>query len=235
MLEPPTFSKGGIVASRVPVALEAATIWMIDLCAYREIVPHYWDILSPNERERANRFRFNDDRLRFALTRISLRLLLAEELSTDPRMLEFSARNYGKPYLADAPHLNFNVSHSGGLGAIGISKERAIGVDIEHIRGGLDELGLAQAFFSPSEALFLAGLEADERCAAFYRIWTCKEAVLKAYGFRIGEYLRDFTVILSRDNLQIEGSPNYPLASLSSVRVEAFSVPPGFAATAVLI
>ncbi len=235
MLEAPAFGKGGIIASRVPVTLEAVTIWMIDLCASREIVPHYWDVLSPDERERANRFRFSDDRLRFALTRISLRLLLAEELSVDPRMLEFSARDYGKPYLADAPHLNFNVSHSGGLGTIGISKERAIGVDIEYIREELDELGLAQAFFSPSEALFLASLEADERSAAFYRIWTSKEAILKAYGFGIGEYLRDFTVIPALDNLQIDGSPNCPLASLSSVQVEAFSVPLGFIATAALI
>jgi 4'-phosphopantetheinyl transferase len=213
MLEPPTFGRGGIVASRVSVTLEGVTIWMIDLCASQEIVPHYWDVLCPEEKERANRFRFSDDRLRFALTRISLRLLLAEELSGDPRVLEFSARDYGKPYLADAPHLNFNVSHSGSLGAVGISKERAIGLDIEHIREGLDVLGLAQAFFSPSEALFLASLEADERYAAFYRIWTCKEAVLKAYGFGIGEYLRDFTVILSRDNLRIEGSLNCPLGS----------------------
>ena len=97
-----------------------------------------------------------------------------------------------------------------------------------------DELGLAQAF-SPPEALFLASLEADERSATFYRIWTCKEAILKAYGFGIGEYLRDFTVIPSRENLQIEGSSNCPLASLSSVQVEALSVPPGFTATTALI
>jgi len=60
MLEPPAFSKDGIVANPVSVALKAATIWVIDLYASRESVPRYWDILAPDEKERANLFRFSD-------------------------------------------------------------------------------------------------------------------------------------------------------------------------------
>ena len=95
----------------------------------------------------------------------------------------------GKPHLATSvlgqgnPHrFDFNWSHSGDFALIAISRDNAVGVDIERYGKNLRALEIAQRFFAPSEAEVLASLLPDVRERAFIGLWCAKEAVLKAAG-----------------------------------------------------
>src|SRR6267142_2118808 len=79
--------------------------------------------LSPDERERASRFRFEDDRRRFVVARSVLREILADYLREDADRLTFSYDDHGKPRLArvvGGPPLFFNASHSHDLAVYAI-------------------------------------------------------------------------------------------------------------------
>jgi 4'-phosphopantetheinyl transferase len=88
----------------------------------------------------------------------------------------------GKPFAPDLPGLDFNMSHARDRVAIAFARAQPLGVDIEHIdrRVAVDEL--ARRFFACAEAEALAALSAERRVSAFLRLWTRKEALLKAIG-----------------------------------------------------
>ncbi len=138
-------------------------------------------LLSPDEGARADRFRFARDRRRFVVARAALRRLLGAALGQAPGRVVLLAGPEGKPELAGHP-VHFNLSHSGDLAAIALCRDAELGVDIEQIRP-LDDLdGLIATTCSPREAAALAALAPFRRREAFFRVWTRKEAYLKALG-----------------------------------------------------
>ncbi|WP_162180419.1 4'-phosphopantetheinyl transferase family protein [Methylocapsa aurea] len=191
-------------------------------------------LLSQDERDRADRFHFAVDRTRFILARAALRTLVGQAAGQAPEEIEFSTGPYGKPGLKGRPDLHFNVSHSGALALIGISSERPIGVDIEIIRENMDELALARTFFCEDEFAFLSALDAPARLRAFYKIWTCKEAVLKAFGVGISTNLKDFSVELTQDGVKIHPTSACFTPALAMTRIEPIEVPAGYAGTLAL-
>lgn len=90
---------------------------------------------------------------------------------------------HGKPAAPDAGGIEFNLSHSGCHVLIAFARGQALGVDVEAVDGRHRSImAIAQRFFAPEEAAALARLDETERRLAFLRLWTCKEAVLKALG-----------------------------------------------------
>lgn len=89
---------------------------------------------------------------------------------------------HGKPFAPDLPDLHFNLSHAGPDILIGFARGQALGVDLERRdrRASID--GIAGRFFAPREAQGLAVLPPLQQRHAFLRLWTHKEAVLKAIG-----------------------------------------------------
>jgi len=112
--------------------------------------------------------------------------LLAAYLGCRADALTLRRGEHGKPYLAPPGTLEFNLSHSAGGLLIGISRQQALGVDIERLARVRPALELAQRFFHPEEASALAALERDRVLPAFLQLWSCKEAVVKALGRGIG-------------------------------------------------
>ena len=108
-------------------------------------------LLSPEEREKADRYRVERPRDDFILTRGTLRSLLAKYLNRAPREISFEYTHYGKPLLKDARDFRFNVSHSGGLALMGFIRGNEIGVDVEKMRSMADAMQLAERFFSVRE------------------------------------------------------------------------------------
>lgn len=109
--------------------------------------------------------------------------LLAAYLGCEPARLEFGRGEHGKPFLRQpSPVLEFNVSHSGGVLLLGISRGIALGVDIETTQRKRPALDLAHRYFAPAEAKALMRLRETQQQLAFLRLWSCKEAVLKALG-----------------------------------------------------
>lgn len=107
-------------------------------------------------------------------------LLRAYASSAHPPQIARGA--HGKPYVPEWPELEFNLSHTGPHVLIAFARGQALGVDLEcrERRLSLDEI--ARRFFAPAEARALEALDPALRRAAFLRLWTHKEAVLKALG-----------------------------------------------------
>jgi len=137
-------------------------------------------VLSPDEVERAGRFRFEADRVRYRVARSLLRRTAANLLGVPPSDIPLETAEYGKPFITGRP-FELNVSHSGDLIAVAVSAS-VVGVDVERIqtRTAIDEI--AARYFQDQELGFLRGLPPDAKRRAFFALWTTKEAAMKADG-----------------------------------------------------
>ncbi len=147
--------------------------------------------LPEGERRRAGRFAVDSARHRFVLGRAMLRQMLGAAVGADPRSLAISFGERGKPSLASvetAPE--FNLSHSGDIVVLALAPA-AVGVDVERLRGVQRAERLARRFFSPAEEAAVRSAGGTERDLTFLRIWTQKEAWLKATGIGVGMPLRE--------------------------------------------
>ena len=88
----------------------------------------------------------------------------------------------GKPYAPALAGLDFNLSHARDHALIAIARDQPLGVDLERIDRKLDPHDLARRFFAKREADALDALPEAQRRTAFLRLWTCKEAMMKALG-----------------------------------------------------
>jgi 4'-phosphopantetheinyl transferase len=154
-------------------------------------------VLSPEELARAARFHREVHRSAFLTTHTALREVLGAALGRDPARLSFAAGPHGKPELvlpAGDPALHFNLSDTEGLGLLAVSCEGPLGVDVERHREDRSLLDVAERFFSPAELCALRAVDAEGRLQAFHRIWTRKEAFLKALGLGLARELDSFDV-----------------------------------------
>ena len=156
--------------------------------------------LSDDERVRAQRFRFVKDRTHFIAARGWLRAILGRYLLKEPQTLSFSYNAHGKPSLAEMPEsesLSFNVTHARGMALYAITRNRAIGVDLEYIQRPMEWESIAERFFSPYEVSMLRAVPPDRRHIAFFNCWTRKEAYIKARGLGLSLALDQFDVSLT--------------------------------------
>ena len=171
-------------------------VWSVPLERLADRINTLQSVLSPDERERADRFYFERDRRRFVGVRAVLRVLLGAYLQVDARDLTFSYGPQGKPALTGRfrDGLSFNVSHSHELALLAVGPGIDIGVDVEAVRPMNDIDDIAARFFSPREADQLRSLPASVRTEAFFACWTRKEAYLKALGSGLARPLDGFDV-----------------------------------------
>ncbi len=158
-------------------------LWRADLARDQVSIGPLFGSLSDDEKIRADRFHFARDRERFVVGRATLRKIISSYLGIRPEIIVFSYNRFGKPSLAAGDgRLRFNVSHSRETGLIAVTKDRAVGVDIEFADRNFDVMSVAKGAFSEAEVSRLRSLPAGLRTAAFYEGWTRKEACLKAMG-----------------------------------------------------
>ncbi len=158
-----------------------------------------YEILSPEERERAGRFRFPEHRHRYIVCRGTVREVLAPHLHLAPGAVQFDYNPYGKPSVPGS-NVRFNVSHSGVWAMLAVSLEREVGIDIEHIDARFAQDQIPERFFSPREVTHLRSLPESQQTAAFFRCWTRKEAYIKARGLGLALALDSFDVSLRPDD-----------------------------------
>ena len=141
-------------------------------------------LLSSEERQAVDRLKDDRQRKRMQRTRAFVRVRLASLLDADPRQLEFVRGPNGKPELAGEHRgrLQFNLSHTGRYLLLGVSVTNEVGVDIEDVRDAPSLNDTARHCFRPEEWETLQQLPADQFVAAFYRLWTLKEATAKTVG-----------------------------------------------------
>ncbi len=160
-------------------------------------LPYLLGVLSDDERARADRFVFERDRRHFVVARAFLRLLLGRYLGADPSRIVLAYGPRGKPSLggerADAA-LQFNVAHSHGVALYAFTYRRAIGVDVELVRHLEDMVQLARLVCSPRELTVFLALPPEQQANWFFKMWTRKEAIVKATGDGLAQPLQELDV-----------------------------------------
>jgi 4'-phosphopantetheinyl transferase len=155
-----------------------------------------WSTLSTNERARAEAFIAGSVRERYVLSHAFLRGVLSAFLGEEPSRIAFEPLPGGKPVLVDAARhaLWFNLSHCTTHVVVAVAGMPNVGVDVECVHDGLDALGIARRFFAPAEFRRLAASSPKHVDDLFLRLWTCKEAFLKAIGVGLREGLAGVVV-----------------------------------------
>ena len=155
-------------------------------------------ILSQSEYDRSERFKFENDKYRYIISRSVLRNIIGKLLSLDPKVIKFLTNEFGKPFLdsAEYSNLKFNLSHSGDQIVYAFCLNKDIGIDIECIDYSINHIELANSFFTANEINFLMN-SADEKnkIEKFFSIWTRKEALLKSIGTGLMPELKTIDVL----------------------------------------
>ena len=179
----------------IPLARDAVHVWHASLSREPRELAGLGQLLSPDERERAARFRFARDRDRYVAGRGLLRIVLGRYVDHPAATLAFDYGEFDKPHLRGGG-LHFNLSHSGAVALLAVTRVAEVGVDVELEPVRFDYEALAGRFFSPAEVAALSRVAPAQRARSFLLCWTRKEAFIKARGDGLQLALDSFDVSL---------------------------------------
>jgi len=129
------------------------------------------------------KLKFENLRKRAIITKGLLRLLIGKYLNLNPGELVFSYNEFGKPFIPDDKSgLQFNISHSDDMAVFAFSNLTEIGVDIEKVKVIEDMEGVMNLCFTEYEKNWFRAINDEPRVETFYKMWTIKEAFIKAIG-----------------------------------------------------
>lgn len=168
----------------MPISKDQVDIWLIDINQknYNQALSVKY-FLSDLEIRKQHSFLLKKDQRSYLISHIALRFILSQYLNISPQLIEYKFNSYGKPSIACYySELYFNLSHSGQLACIAISAKE-IGIDIEYISKDFNYLEIANHYFVEKERTLINNQkDCANRLKMFLKIWTMKEALLKATG-----------------------------------------------------
>lgn len=178
-------------------AIDDILVIHVDLTPNKEREAHAFAWLDNEEQDRWNRYRYDRPQREFALCRAALRAVLCNRIGCDNTQLVVGVSSHGKPFAlvnGIASPANFNVSHSGNHGLIAFALKRRLGVDVEErvLRHDID--GVARTVFGPNEQADLASASGCQKTRLFFRLWTLKEALIKAIGLGFSMNVAQFEI-----------------------------------------
>lgn len=192
-------------------------VWLlrVDALSERDFAP-LLPVLDKGEKARLVRFVHARNRIEFAAAHALTRLALARVLSAPPASLSFVDGSNGKPsaqlYGRLVP-VSFNLSHANGMVGVAVlaQPDVLVGFDLERFDRRI-ELEIADRYFRPEEVSWLMGLAPSERPRGFLRLWTLKEALIKATGQGLSRELDSFwfDVFPPRLHFVSDGEPEEP-------------------------
>ncbi|MDJ1157411.1 4'-phosphopantetheinyl transferase superfamily protein [Chelatococcus sp. SYSU_G07232] len=169
-------------------------LWQIDLIDPAYQAPECLAWLDAAERDRCRRFLRADDARRFAAAHVGLRLVLARHLGLDPREIAFSHNAWGRPFVAGGPP--FSMSHSGEVALVAVGGGGILGVDIEGCEQPVERRWFDGSWTTGEERRLTPVALSDRH---LLRLWTRKEAAVKALGRGLSQPLTDVAVPLAED------------------------------------
>lgn len=155
----------------------------------RTVFDRYFSLLPEQRKLKINKLRFEKDK-NLSLGAWVLLDKMFSEYGMDIKDYEIRENEYGKPYFKDCT-LNFNISHSGKYAVVAVS-DNEVGVDIEILQK--KQNNIADRFFHKSEIDFLNQFSGEEYDFEFTKMWTEKEAYIKAVGSGMSTPLDSFSV-----------------------------------------
>lgn len=203
-------------------------IWFVRLNQAGWNILQLRKILSEEELEQADAYRFKSHRGQYIIVRGFLRNVLANYAGIPPRRLNFQRKSYGKPYLFSHEELQFNLAHSDSTAILVVTKSIVVGADVERLRYDFEIDAIVENYFSEEEIESYRRVPYKWKKQAFFKIWTCKEAVVKAAGFGLYYPLNQFTVRLSQGAVtRLAGTKNLPYP-VSEWRIRQINPVPGY-------
>lgn len=184
----------------MPLKKGVVHIWLVNLKLAAEKITELYSLLNADEQRKAERFKFPMHRERYIVSRAALRKILSLYLLISPAAIEFSYGEHGKPYILHQP-LFFNMTNSNDFALYAISLEYELGIDVEGLTRAVDPLALAQSYFSLAEQSYLKQLSVAEQPLAFLKLWTAKEAFIKAIGKGLAFPLVKFSVDIEKERI----------------------------------
>lgn len=173
-------------------------LWLMHLPAAEAVTWPTHPYLSALESARAQSLPDPAARGFYTASVVFRRTVLGALLNLPPAEVCFEPVPRGhKPCLArhqNPADWQFNLSHSGEYAVLAVVQGRAVGIDLERMRGAVNWRGVAQTAFSPSEQKALLAAAPVHRLEVFYHLWTAKEAYLKACGVGLGAPLEAVAV-----------------------------------------
>jgi len=184
--------------------LDAEThVWWCQLDQPIEVVEEYYEVLSETERRYIGRYKTAQLRDRHTVAKGSLKTLIGLYLDENPEQLELRSGQFGKPFLVranDEPNLQFSGSHSSHIAVYAFAKNRLIGVDVEEMVARAHWEDLLTMCLSEYENRWFSRLVSSRKAETFYRVWTIKEAYLKATGTGLSVSPRNIEVRVGGEN-----------------------------------
>jgi 4'-phosphopantetheinyl transferase len=183
----------------LPLTPAEIHLWLAfyDEITNERLLSDYRALLNQEEKEQQSRFYFARDRQRYLVTRALVRTVLSRYALIDPREWVFSTNAYGCPAIANAEvkedSLSFNISHTHSLIVLGVTRRRALGVDVENWQTREVSIEIADRFFAPTEVKALSGVPPHQQQYRFFEYWTFKESYIKARGMGLSLPLDKFS------------------------------------------
>lgn len=157
-------------------------IWLIDI---NEIINYkgYEDLLDGNERIRGKNLLSEILRKNHIVSHYAARDILSNYLNVPLNQIPLTYTKFHKPFLIKNPlKIEFNLTHSHDIALLGITKTFRIGIDIERMSPLQNQRDIEKLILSQKELTWLSKRDDQEKCEAFYRLWTAKEAIMKGIG-----------------------------------------------------
>jgi 4'-phosphopantetheinyl transferase len=176
-------------------------IWIVDIEKNSTDLRYFRELLSSEELLQADKFIFEQDRIRYSLTHGVLRLLINMYTGINKKNINYTLGKFHKPGLqaSSGKELCFNLSHSGNYILFAFSWAKELGIDIEQIRDMQDADSIIERFCSEKEKVEYFSIQKENRTKAFFKCWTRKEAYIKARGDGLYFPLNNFTVSIKPD------------------------------------
>ncbi len=163
-----------------------------DSC-YRLLLSH----ATAEKRNKVKRYQKTENAYSSLFAEFLIRHAFIRDYHLTNKNIQFKYNNYGKPELAGADNLHFNISHSGHW-IVAAVDSYPVGIDIERIAP--IDISLFNSHFSAEEYNSLLEKTDAERVSYFYELWTLKESYIKQTGAGLSLPLDTFTVQISDDN-----------------------------------
>ncbi|MDP3559991.1 MAG: 4'-phosphopantetheinyl transferase superfamily protein [Legionellaceae bacterium] len=177
----------------IDLRLNHIIVWSFSLD--REFTDQDIHLLDKEEQAHVERISRPLQKKYFIISHGTLRKILALYLKAEPAQITIASNAHGKPYCLDNPKLMFNLTHSENKALLAVGYQYPLGVDLEKL-SQRSYLELAERWFSLEEYAYLQRLHEEELPLEFFKVWTQKEAYVKALGIGIAYGLQNFTVPL---------------------------------------
>lgn len=167
-------------------------IFIIKFEDYEHQISELTSLLHREELHKAQKYHFKKDSNRFIICRALLKCILANRTGIDLYKIRIILDINNKPFLYKSSNIHFNLSHSKDYGIIALSNKN-IGIDLEYLNNDFDFIDVMPTVFSKKEIEIV--LSKQNKTYQFFKFWTRKEAVVKATGTGINDFLPQIQVL----------------------------------------